>query len=303
MNLEKHISTLLYSYDCVIVPEFGAFLTHKNPSSLKENSIYPPSKKVGFNGALQKSDGLLIQTYAQSYNLNFEDAQREIENQISFWKNHLNKNDSLILGELGTFTKYPAGNVEFKANEQNYLLESFGLESLRTKLIMQPTVQTGSSNGVWWKVAAMVPILIGGYLYFAQPQPVANFVNEQWSGFVAPIVNPEIKSSTETATPIVVEETKIIEETPAPIVENKVTEKVVHNHQVIAGSFRLQSEAETFEAKLKEQGFANAKFTQKKGSYFYVAFDTFATSEAALAFKRSLSGEDYPEAWVLSLKD
>lgn len=300
MNLEKHISTLLFSYDCVIAPGFGAFLTHKNPSSLKENSIYPPSKKVGFNGALQKSDGLLIQTYAQSYQLSFEDAQREIESQISFWKNHLNKNDSLVLGELGTFTKYPAGNIEFKPNEQNYLLESFGLESLRTKLIMQPTVQTGSSNGVWWKVAAMVPILVGGYLYFAQPQPVANFVNEQWSGFVAPIVNPEIKT-TEKEIPAIVAETekiKLIEETPAP-----VAEKVVHNHQVIAGSFRLQSEAETFEAKLKEKGFANAKFTQKKGSYFYVAFDTFTTAEEALAFKRSLSGEEYPEAWILSLKD
>lgn len=303
MNLEKHISTLLYSYDCVIAPGFGAFLTHKNSSSLKENSIYPPSKKVGFNGALQKSDGLLIQTYAQSYQLSFEDAQREIENQISFWKTHLNKNDSLILGELGTFTKYPAGNVEFKPNEQNYLLESFGLESLRTKLIMQPKVQTQNSNGVWWKVAAMVPILVGGYLYFAQPQPVANFVNEQWSGFVAPIVNPEVKSTAKEIPTTIVEE-KIVEETALPVVvENIIPEKIVYNHQVIAGSFRLQSEAETFEAKLKEKGFENAKFTQKKGNYFYVAFDTFASAEDALAFKRSLSAEDYPEAWVLSLED
>lgn len=301
MNLEKHISTLLYSYDCVIAPEFGAFLTHKNSSSIKENSIYPPSKKVGFNGALQKSDGLLIQTYAQSNRLSFEDAQREIENQISFWKNHLNKNDSLILGELGTFTKYPAGNVEFKPNELNYSLESFGLESIRTKFIMQPVSENNGSNGVWWKVAAMVPILIGGYLYFAQPQPVADFVNEQWSGFVTPIVNPQV-ASTEKATPVITEteDVKVIEERSVPIVANTISEKTIHNHQVIAGSFRLQSEAENFEAKLKEEGFANAKFTQKKGNYFYVAFDTFATADEALAFKRSLP-MDYPEAWILSL--
>ncbi|SMC35468.1 HU domain-containing protein [Moheibacter sediminis] len=297
MNLEKHISTLLYSYDCVIAPGFGAFLTHKNSSSLNETSIDPPSKKVGFNGALQKSDGLLIQTYAQSRKLSFEDAQREIENQISFWKIHLNKNDSLILGELGTFTKYPAGNVEFKPNELNYSLESFGLESIRTKFIMQPVPKNNGSNGVWWKVAAMVPILIGGYLYFAQPQPVADFVNEQWSGFVAPIVNTHVVS---TETPLITEEVKVIEEMPAAIVENVVSEKIVHAHQVIAGSFRLKSEAEIFEAKLKEEGFANAKFTQKKGSYFYVAFDTFETTDEALAFKRSLP-MDYPEAWILSL--
>lgn len=298
MNLEKHISTLLYSYDCVIAPGFGAFVIYKNSSYLKENSIHPPSKKVGFNGALQKSDGLLIQTYSQSYQLSFEDAQREIENQISFWKNHLDKNDSLILGELGTFTKYPAGNVEFKPNEQNYLLESFGLESLRTKLIMQTATETKTSNGIWWKVASIVPILVGGYLYFAQPQPVADFVNEQWSGFVAPIVNPQATAKQAPA----VEEVKVIEEAPAPIAENTVSEKAVLNHQVIAGSFRLKSEAETFELKLREKGFANAKFTQKKGNYFYVAFDTFASEEEALTFKRNLPAE-YPEAWILSLED
>lgn len=293
MNLEKHISTLLYSYDCVIAPGFGAFLTHKNASVLKENSIYPPSKKVGFNASLQKSDGLLIQTYAQFNQLSFDEAQSQVENQINFWKNHLDKNNSLILNELGNFSKNNEGNIEFTPNEQNYLLESFGLESLRTKLIMQPT-HTQSSNGIWWKAVAMVPVLIGGYLYFAQPQPVANFVNEQWSGFVAPIVNPQPAET--TAQP----ETKIIEATP--VAKAEVKENSTLNHQVIAGSFRVKAEAEVLEAKLKEQGFADAKFTQKKGSYYYVAFDTFASEAEALAFKRSLPA-DYPEAWILSLED
>src|SRR5690606_15894560 len=101
MNLEKHISTLLYSYDCVIAPGFGAFLTHKNFSVLNGNLVSPPSKKVGFNAALQKSDGLLIQTYAQANQISFDAAQLEVERQINFWKNHLGKNNSLILNELG----------------------------------------------------------------------------------------------------------------------------------------------------------------------------------------------------------
>lgn len=295
MNLEKHISTLLYSYDCVIIPGFGAFLANKNPSVLRDNSIYPPSKKIGFNGSLQKGDGLLIQTYAQINQLSFENAQREIENKISFWKNHLEKNNSLILNELGSFSKNTEGNIVFTPNDQNYLLESFGFESLRTKLIMQPASQSQTSNGIWWKAAAMIPILIGGYLYFAQPQPVANFVNEQWSGFFAPIENPQAANKT-----IAQSEIKVIEETTLAKVE--VRENLTLNHQVIAGSFRVKSEAEVLESKLKEKGFSDAKFTQKKGSYYYVAFDTFSTDEEAQAFRKTLS-EEYPDAWVLSLKE
>lgn len=299
MNLEKHINTLLYSHDCVIVPGFGAFLGHKNSSYIKDNSVYPPSKKIGFNSSLNKSDGLLIQTYSQANFLTFEEAQREIDTQISFWKNHLEKNSTLILNELGTFHKNSSGKLEFTPNDINYMLESFGLESLRTKLIMQTATKANESNGVWWKVASIVPILVGGYLYFAQPQPVANFVNEQWSGFIVPLIDKEAKAGTVVVKPQAEPEVVKIE---TETVEVTVVENLIHDYQVIAGSFRVQSEAETLESKLKEEGFENARFTQKKGSYYYVAFQTFPTKEEALEFRRSLE-EQYPEAWVLSLKD
>ncbi len=295
MNLEKYISALLYNHDCVIVPGLGAFLAHKNASVLKDNSVYPPSKKLGFNSALQKSDGLLIQTVAQQKNLSFDDARSEVENQINFWKNHLERNNSLTLNYLGTFIKNASGNIEFNALEQNYLLDSFGLESVRTKYIMQPVPDSNSSKLGWWKVASVIPILIGGYLYFGKPQPVADFVNEQWSGFVAPLINPQ------TTEDIIPETTvKITEE--IPVAEDKVEENLIYDYQVIAGAFRVKSEAENMELKLKAEGFANAKFTQKKGNYFYVAFETFTTKEDALEYRRTVH-EQYPETWVLSLKE
>ena len=187
----------------MIAPGFGAFLAQKQPSFHKENSIYPPSKQLGFNGALQKSDGLLIQTVAYQYQLSFEEAQREVENQIRFWKNHLENNSTLVLNYLGTFVKNESGILEFQPANQNYLLDSFGLQSVRAKLIMQP-VQNQTSKLGWWKAATIVPILIGGYLYFGKPQPVADFVNEQWSGFVTPLINSQ---STPEETPIIITET------------------------------------------------------------------------------------------------
>src|SRR5690606_19846385 len=169
------------------------------------------------------------------------------------------------LNKLGTFTKNSTGNLEFTPNGQNYLLQSFGFESLSTRMIMQTPAETGSSNGIWWKAASVIPILIGGYLYFAQPQPVANFVNEQWSGFVAPIVNPQPEKEI-----VRQPDTKTI--TEISVVKAESIKKEINDYQVIAGSFRVLSEAETLESKLKNKGFENAKFTQKKGSYYYVAF-------------------------------
>lgn len=293
MNLERHISALLYNHDCVIVPGFGAFLTHKNPSMFKDGVIYPPSKHLGFNTVLQKSDGLLIQSVAERNHLSFEEAKLEVENRVSFWKNHLENNDSLVLSTLGTFSKNTSGNLEFRPDSRNYLLDAFGLESVRIKHIMQPVSRDDSSGFGWWKVAAVVPILIGGYLYFGKPQPVADFVNEQWSGFVSPILNSE--SSTEEIPTVAVE---VVETPVIKVEENNLT----HDYQVIAGAFRLMSEAETMEQKLREQGYEKARFTQKKGNYFYVAFETFPTKEEALEYRKTVR-ESFPETWVLSLKE
>ncbi|GAK96147.1 hypothetical protein JCM19294_2929 [Nonlabens tegetincola] len=46
MQLVAYISDLLYRHDCVVVPEFGAFLTRRVSAQYFEssNSFYPPKK-------------------------------------------------------------------------------------------------------------------------------------------------------------------------------------------------------------------------------------------------------------------
>ena len=38
MQLETYISDLLYRYDCVTVPEFGAFLTQRKSAEVHETA-------------------------------------------------------------------------------------------------------------------------------------------------------------------------------------------------------------------------------------------------------------------------
>jgi hypothetical protein len=48
MQLETYISDLLYRYDCVTVPQFGAFLTNRVSAKVHDSThtFYPPKKSV-----------------------------------------------------------------------------------------------------------------------------------------------------------------------------------------------------------------------------------------------------------------
>ena len=61
MQLHDFISDLIYRYDCVVVPGFGAFLSQQQPSKSHElsHAFYPPSKQLSFNSQLTNNDGLL----------------------------------------------------------------------------------------------------------------------------------------------------------------------------------------------------------------------------------------------------
>ena len=57
MQFERYISDLLYRYECVIIPEFGAFLTQNVSAKVHEstNAFYPPKKALSFNEQLKNN--------------------------------------------------------------------------------------------------------------------------------------------------------------------------------------------------------------------------------------------------------
>jgi len=61
MQLSQYISDLLYRYECVTIPDFGAFLSHPISARIDNatNNFYPPQKELSFNIQLKSNDGLL----------------------------------------------------------------------------------------------------------------------------------------------------------------------------------------------------------------------------------------------------
>lgn len=297
MNLEGYIVKLLYTNDCVIVPGFGAFIGQKTDAVYRqEDSVFlPPAKHILFNPSLKDDDGILTGEVAKTEKLSFEEAKKEVENAVGFWQNHLSVNPSLVLPGLGMLTKDKEGLMGFAPNHGNLLAEAFGLERIRAEYIFKPAAARPPKSVTLWKAAALIPFLLGGFLYFAKPQPVSDFVNKQWSGWVTPMMSPAPQTAV------------IAVEAPVAVIEEKVEElkafvPVTHDYQVISGAFTKEEEADAQVGILQSKGFENARMTQKKGRFYYVAFETFETKEEALSYSDTIK-DDFPKTWVFSLKE
>ena len=87
MAIANYLKDLLYRYDCVIVPNFGGFITNTTSAHIHRSShtFYPPSKQVGFNVNLSHNDGLLANYIAKLENISFDQANTQISETVAQW--------------------------------------------------------------------------------------------------------------------------------------------------------------------------------------------------------------------------
>ena len=131
-ELSKHIEVLLLENDCVIVPGLGGFIAHNKAAEFKDsaNVFCPPSRTIGFNPQLTINDGLLVQSYMQTYDTDFPDATRKIEGVVSQIKESLYKNGQAELDNIGTLYYTMAGMYGFEPCQNAFFSPSmYGLGS------------------------------------------------------------------------------------------------------------------------------------------------------------------------------
>lgn len=138
MDVQKYIKELLFSYDCIILPEFGGFIMHYVPAEIHPvtNKFLPPSKTIAFNEQLNVNDGLLVSYIVREANKTQEDAAALVKDFVKGLKNHLATFNLYILKDVGRFFFNSHNHLEFEPeNSINYLEESFGLTELYSKPI------------------------------------------------------------------------------------------------------------------------------------------------------------------------
>lgn len=144
MNIEKHISELLFEHDCVIVSEFGGFVCNYSSAGIhpSKHQFHPPFKKISFNRNLKNNDGLLANHLSVSEKISYSDSNRLISEYVQNMTKDLNSNKCFELINIGTFYIGEENTLLFEQDEtMNYLPDSFGLSTFNFPIIKREPIE------------------------------------------------------------------------------------------------------------------------------------------------------------------
>ncbi|MEK6616670.1 MAG: SPOR domain-containing protein [Bacteroidota bacterium] len=144
MNIEKHISELLFEHDCVIVPDFGGFVCNYSSANIHsaKHQFHPPSKKISFNCNLKNNDGLLANKVSQVEKISYSDSNRLILDYVEKLNKELTASKRFDFKNIGTFYLGEESTLLFEQDETaNYLSDSFGLTAFYSPAIRREPIE------------------------------------------------------------------------------------------------------------------------------------------------------------------
>lgn len=315
MKIETYIAQLLYRYQCVTVPGFGAFLTEIHSAQLNSstNSFSPPRKTIAFNSLLKNNDGLLANHIAQSQKTSYGFAVSAIAFEVLSWKKTLEEQGVLHIKNIGDICLNADNNMVFTPSDQtNYLTSSFGLSPFVSPLVkreifekklheieeskvyeLQDSEESGSSNS-FLKYAAIFVLGLGitgsiGYPLYQNQINTKTLVVEN-------AVQKKVENKIQEATFFI--------QNPLPAVTLSVdsakteTVKMMPYH-IMAGAYRSEQNARKAYDQLIKDGYEARMPGENKHGLFPVLYGSYATmAEAQKAQKEIQKGEN-PDAWIL----
>ena len=155
IELNRHIEILLLSSDCVIVPDLGGFMTHHVDARYddEDNMFVPPLRTLGFNPQLTMNDSLLAQSYIEAYDINYPEAIRRIEAEVTELKQQLYNDGFYEMTGIGVLSLNEDRHIVFEPCEAGLLTPSlYGLGAFE----MLPLDEKTNSQIV--QVATQVPL-------------------------------------------------------------------------------------------------------------------------------------------------
>lgn len=299
MALVTYIKDLLYRYDCVIVPDFGGFISNKISARIDEQShtFYPPSKQLGFNHHLTHNDGLLANYVASAENISFDQANQKIVSIVAQWNQQI-KTQALVLDKIGAIALNEENQLIFEPNtEENYLLSSFGLSSFESNAIERPVEKviplvpaTQERKGIptLVKYAATAAIVLtlgyGSWTGYQNKQDQLEFSKKQQE------LNQKIQSAT------------FVIDNPLPTVELNVSKELPKPYHVVAGAFQFHENAQKKVEELQSKGYKAYILGKNKWGLTQVAYESFYKKTDAFQSLASIRKTDSKDAWLLVKK-
>ncbi len=318
MALEKYITELLYRFDCVVVPGFGAFLTQLKSAIIDEasNTFYPPTKTLSFNTQLTSNDGLLVSYMAEAEKISYEKMLQKLENLTEIWKLQLDKGERLILENIGDLRLNKDKKIIFQPSEKvNYLTFSFGMSSFvsvpvtrevlkeevaeleeRIPFIITPEERKKSAFAYrpYLKYAAIFLLAVSTGLTTFRLYEKAKNTQQLVRQEAGKTVSEHIQEATFfDVAPL---------ELPTVILDVVTKKKNIRMHHIVAGAFRFKKNADKKIRQLKIRGFNPSYLGTNDFGLHMVAYDSFSDTDKALQVLREIKRTQSKDAWLKSEK-
>ncbi|MDB4009790.1 SPOR domain-containing protein [Polaribacter sp.] len=292
MTVEKYINELLYRYDCVIVPNFGGFITNKIGAKVNSftHTFHPPTKQITFNTHLKQNDGLVVSYIAAVENISFEKALAKINASVTSWNESL-KNGAVIFENIGALAFNEEKQLIFEPlKEHNFLTNSFGLSTVSSPAIKNPVPANTSKSVIplFAKYAATAVVLLS--LGFIVRNGYQERQQEQMYASQKEAIDKKIQAAT------------FVISNPLPTISLQVTKESPKSFHVVAGSFQFPENAEKKLKQLKKKGYNATILGLNKWGLTQVAFDSFYSRKEALAILTTIKKEVSKDAWILAKK-
>lgn len=311
MKIELYIAQLLYRYQCVTVPGFGAFLTEIQSARLNEslNSFSPPTKRLAFNSNLKNNDGLLANHIALAEKTSYEYALSAIQFEVFNWKKALDENEVLSFKNIGELSLNADKNIVFTPyNHVNYLTSSFGLApfvsplvkreifekeiaAIEEEAIITMITEPVKTVNPYLKYAAILILTIGitgsvGYTLY-QNQIASETI------LVETAVQKQVQNKIQQATFFI--------ESPVPAVTLSIKSdtEVKMSYHIMAGVYREEKNANKTLRNLNRLGYNAKRIAPNKNGYYPVLYGSYATFAEAEKARKEINIKHNPDAWIL----
>ena len=296
MSIFKDISHLLYYNDCVILPNFGAFVLKSKSAYIEENEFFPPSKYVSFNSMLKDNDGLLAKFISEERKISYKKSLKLISDEVKLLNEKLSEDLIFDTEYLGIFELKEKNTLIFNPDFSiNFDSSVFGLNSFVRKPIFNISSKRAAdksqfdTNNLLRYAAIFISIL--GLSYFGYFN-YNNYLNNEKLKNIA-IAQEKILENVQTATFNLGDLPPVNVNVKAPIVKDNST-----YYSVIAGAFRSRRNAEKHLNTLIINGYQASYTSVNPKGLFRVAYARLKTRKEAaeLILKIKASGQD---AWLL----
>ena len=326
MSLAYYLQELLYQYECVTIPDFGAFVTRSFPVEINySNGVFRPFRReLTFNTLLKSNDGVLAHYMAQRQELSYEGSLRLIEKEVIVWKQKL-QTQPLSMGNLGEMRLNAAKKIEFLPyGKINYDKDAFGLriftrtplvsvakktEPLKVFSIMEENSENlmftpedketkGGSSVLRYAVIGILCVaLAGGGYYFGDQYLQSERAKNQ------ELAQKRIQSNVAKATfdlgALSKIELNLAAEEGVAYDSESVSELDQPYFSIIAGTFRDMNNAERKLEDLKSQGYSAAYAVINPEGLHRVAYGRYTSKKEALNLLYYIKYTLEEEAWYL----